>query len=58
MPTWVVLCVQMLSKSKKKPEMPVIGGYLFKFSLFVAEGAQLIVCNFVSNTVVADYFPQ
>ena len=45
MPSWVVLCVQMLSKSKKKPEMPVIGGYLVKFSLSVAEGVQLIICN-------------
>ena len=42
----------MLSKSKKKPEMPVIGGclrglcsYLTNFSQSVAEGVQVCACG-------------
>ena len=43
-----VVCAQMLSKSKKKPEMSVIGGclrglcsYLTNFSQSVAEGTHV-----------------
>ena len=49
----------MLSKSKKKPEMPVIGGclrglcsYLTNFSQSVTEGTQVCACGNTCSAVV------
>ena len=50
---------QMLSKSKKKPEMSVIGGclrglcsYLTNFSQSVAEGTHVCACGNTCSAVV------